>query len=70
MSWNWLGLKTWLPVRSPRVPNFLMMYWPALSARLEFLCEWRGKVNTDSSILCMCSLKVKVNICFKVSVMT
>ena len=47
-----------------------MMYWPALSARLEFLCEWRGKVNTDSNILCMCSLKVKVNICFKLSVMT
>ena len=55
-----------MPVRSPRVPNFLMMYWPTLSARLEFLCECRGKVNTDSSILCICSLKMKVNIFFKV----
>ena len=26
MSWNWLGLNTWVPERRPRVPNFLMMY--------------------------------------------
>ena len=56
MSWNWLMWKTWVPVRRPSRPNFLMMYWPMLSARLELRWEWRGSVNTFSSIVDMCSL--------------
>ena len=56
ISWNWLGWKTWVPVSKPNLPNFLMMYCPMLSVSVEFRSEWRGNVNTFSSISFMWSL--------------